>query len=54
MMVQFIDMGQTSRGVGLKTEMEHNFSYVRFIISLVIQVKISGKHLYESESQGRN
>ena len=40
-------------GAGLRAEMEYNFNYIKFVIPLVIQGKISGRHLLESESQRR-
>lgn len=54
MMVSFTEMGQTLGGTRLKAEMKFNFGYIKFAISFVIQMKISGRHLLESGSQGTN
>lgn len=43
--VTFPEMRQGLEGAGLKAEMEYNFGYIKFAISLVIQVKISVRHL---------
>lgn len=54
MMVSFTEMGQTLGGARLKVEMEFHFGYIKFAISSVIQMKISGRYLLESGGQGRN
>lgn len=53
MMTPFTQMGKRLGGGGLRAEMEYNFDYTKFVISLVIQVKISGRCLLESERQRR-
>lgn len=40
-MVPFPGKRQYLRGAGVSAEMKYNFGYIKFVISLVIQVEIS-------------